>query len=278
MFSCKIIVSVLFLFFIAKTNSDENYLKATTGSNDFDVLIFTQHWPQTVCYTWKENQASHTCSLPTKHDEWTIHGIWPSQYHKIGPQFCNKSMPFNPSALKSIETELQEKWIDIENGKTSYSLWKHEWDKHGTCAATVEHLNSEVKYFKEGLNLLTKYDMKNVLAQENIIPGQTYNTSDILNAIERILGKRGSLICIKSKDTGESYIFEIRICFDKMLQLINCDETYEYPTNCDLSGYVTYPDKLPQGHNVAQKLQIQNVLKYCLFINFWRIFYNRIVS
>lgn len=37
-----------------------------------------------------------------------------------------------------------------------------------------------------------------------------------------------------------------------MLQLIDCDGTYEYPTNCDLHGNVTYLDKVPQGHNVAQ--------------------------
>ncbi|XP_060820469.1 ribonuclease Oy [Bombus pascuorum] len=271
MFSCKIIVNVLFLFFIAKTNSDENYLKTTTGSTDFDVLIFTQHWPQTVCYTWKESAASHTCSLPTEDDEWTIHGIWPSQYNKMGPQFCNKSMPFDHLALKSIERELQEKWIDIECGKTSYSLWEHEWKKHGTCAATLEYLNSEVKYFKAGLNLLTKYDMKSVLSKDNIVPGKTYNTTDILNAIERILGQRGTLICRKNNDTGESYILEIRICFDKMLQLIDCDGTYEYPTNCDLYGHVTYPDKVPQGHNVAQKLQIWNMI---IFSNVYFFFYH----
>ncbi|XP_012163144.2 ribonuclease Oy [Bombus terrestris] len=271
MFSCKIIVNVLFLFFIAKTNSDENYLNVTTESNNFDVLIFTQHWPQTVCYTWQESAASNVCSLPTKHDEWTIHGIWPSQYNKIGPQFCNKSMPFDPLALKSIERELQEKWIDIERGRTSYSLWEHEWDKHGTCAVIVENLNSEVKYFKEGLHLLTNYDMKNLLVKKDIVPGQTYNTTDILKAIEDILGKRGSLMCIKNKDTGESYIFEIRICFDKMLQLIDCDRTYGYPTNCDLSGHVTYPDKVPQGHNVAQKLQIWNMI---IFSNVYFLFYH----
>ncbi|KAK9293494.1 hypothetical protein QLX08_011584 [Tetragonisca angustula] len=247
MSNCKIIINILCLIFIAKASSDEGY----RGSNNFDVLIFTQRWPQTVCYTWKASSPSHTCSLPKEHDEWTIHGIWPSQYHKVGPQFCNKSMPFKPDALKSLKGELQEKWIDVEYGRTSYSLWEHEWNKHGTCAVVLKQLNSEVKYFAEGLNLLAKYDMKNVLAKVNIVPGQKYGTKAILNAIKKVLGKRGVVICRKNKNTGESYILEIRICFDKMLQLMDCDRISEYPTNCDASELVTYPSTVPR-YNVIQ--------------------------
>lgn len=137
--------------------------------------------------------------MPKERDEWTIHGIWPSQYHKVGPQFCNKSMPFDRDALEPLESELQEKWIDIEYGRTSYSLWEHEWNKHGTCAAVMEELSNEFKYFHEGLNLLSAYDMKNVLAKANILPGNTYELATILNGIDRVLGKRGLVICRKSK-------------------------------------------------------------------------------
>ncbi|CAL7934663.1 unnamed protein product [Xylocopa violacea] len=230
--------------------SDEDYYKQPIKSNDFDVLIFTQHWPQTVCFVWKEGSTLHNCSFPEEHDEWTIHGIWPSQYHKMGPQFCNKSMPFNPAALQPIEQELEEKWIDIECGKTSTSLWRHEWEKHGTCAAVLEPLNSEIKFFRTGLDLLNRYDMKDVLAKANITPGQTYSMTTIFDAINHVLGKRGVLICRKNKNTGESYIFEIRICFEKNMELTNCDGVYGYPTNCDSS--VIYPGEVPQRYNVIQ--------------------------
>lgn len=114
-------------------------------------------------------------------------------------------MPFKPDALKSLKGELQEKWIDIEYGRESYSLWEHEWNKHGTCAVVLKQLNSEIKYFTKGLNLLATYDMKNVLAKASIVPGRKYGTTAILNAIERVLGKRGAIICRKNK--VETYLY-----------------------------------------------------------------------
>ncbi|XP_076628303.1 ribonuclease Oy-like [Colletes latitarsis] len=224
---------------------------APAESDNFDVLIFTQHWPQTVCFAWKENLASHTCSLPTHKNEWTIHGVWPSQYHKLGPQFCDDSAKFNPAELKPIEGKLQEKWIDIQYGKESYSLWQHEWNKHGTCAAKLEKVNTELKYFTEGLTLLSKYDMKNVLAKSNILPGKPYATDEFLNAIQKTLGKRGSVMCINDKKTGKLYIFEIRICFNKQFELIDCDGTYGYPTNCNKSNNVIYPGEVPENYKIV---------------------------
>ncbi|XP_054003039.1 ribonuclease Oy [Hylaeus anthracinus] len=222
------------------------------AQSNFDVLIFTQHWPQTVCYLWKESSASHTCSLPRDNDEWTIHGLWPSEYHKLGPQFCNRSLPFNETALKPLWSQLQEKWIDVEYGRESSSLWKHEWEKHGTCSTMLENVNTEVKYFKKGLDLLSQYDMKNVLAKAQILPGNSYAMTDIFNAIQRILGKRGTVICQKDKKTKKSYIFEIRICFNKNFELIDCDGVYGYPTNCDRSTNVIYPGEVPHNYHVVR--------------------------
>lgn len=36
---------------------------------------------------------------------------------------------------------------------------KHEWDKHGTCAAQVDALNSEKKYFGKSLDLYKQIDL-----------------------------------------------------------------------------------------------------------------------
>lgn len=44
--------------------------------NSWDLLIFTQTWPNTLCYTWQGHNASHTCNLPSTKNLWTIHGIW----------------------------------------------------------------------------------------------------------------------------------------------------------------------------------------------------------
>ncbi|XP_012271266.1 ribonuclease Oy [Orussus abietinus] len=229
--------------------SDTDLLES--GSTDFDILIFTQHWPQTVCFQWKEGDANHSCSLP-QGEEWSIHGIWPTQLHKLGPQFCNKSLHFNASALLSIESELNKKWLDVEIGTKPHSFWKHEWDKHGTCAAVLESLNTELKYFQKGLDFLDLYDMKNTLAKASIMPGMVHSVQDILDGVKRILGKNSQVECIKNPKTLESYLFEIRICFNKSLELIDCDGIHGYPSNCDQNEQVNYPGSVPEAYHVIQ--------------------------
>jgi ribonuclease I len=51
---------------------------------NFDILIFTQHWPATVCSQWMESNKAHECVLPKVRNSWTVHGIWPTKYHTIG--------------------------------------------------------------------------------------------------------------------------------------------------------------------------------------------------
>ncbi|XP_033326608.2 ribonuclease Oy [Megalopta genalis] len=222
---------------------------ASARSKDFDLLIFTQRWPNTICTMWKEESPSHSCALPSDKSEWTIHGLWPTQFHRMGPMFCDPSRPFDPSALIPLEDQLKEKWIDIEYGRESYGLWQHEWNKHGTCAAQLPELNTEEKYFGEGLALLSQYDMKNVLASSNILPGSNYAASDLFNAVLQVLGAHPVIVCRKDRETGDSYLFEIRICFDKSLELIDCDQVTEYPTNCGDSEDVIYPADVSSDYN-----------------------------
>ncbi|XP_043269563.1 ribonuclease Oy [Venturia canescens] len=245
---------LLFLIFVVvadgrRGNRRRKYKKAFK-STEFDVLIFTQHWPQTVCYTWKEESPKNECAMPGD-EEWSIHGIWPTKYHVIGPLYCNKSMPFNFAALQPIELELEKKWIDVEKGRKAHSFWTHEWEKHGTCAAVLEPLNSELKYFKEGLALLDQYDMKHVLAKAMIMPGQAYNVQKILDGVKKVLGKTAQVQCVNNPKTHEIYLFEIRICFDKKLNLVDCDGIPGYPTNCSHKKDVIYPGQVPTDYNVV---------------------------
>ena len=66
---------------------------------------------------------------------WTIHGIWPTQNHKIGPLFCNRTDKFDVKKIEGLLPELRSKWTDVRaGGGDEYNFWKHEWEKHGTCA------------------------------------------------------------------------------------------------------------------------------------------------
>ena len=67
---------------------------------------------------------------------WTIHGWWPEYNATSWPQFCNphRFNEFNQSSIETILPFLREYWNACEDWPiNSYGLWKHEWEKHGTC-------------------------------------------------------------------------------------------------------------------------------------------------
>lgn len=233
-----------------------------SANHDWDILIFTQHWPITVCQQWKEKEAKNTCSFPTLRDIWTVHGIWPTRLGSEGPNFCNNTWHFNPDLISPLEQQLEIYWINIEQNTPLESFWKHEWIKHGTCAASLAALNNEAKYFKMGLDLVGKYDMQTVLSKGNIIPKtQGYAVRDIYSTVKSVLKKNPTVECINDSKTGLSYINEIRICFNKNLELIDCDgikdprvhvADTDMITSCSLAKPVMYPNVVP----VASKPEI----------------------
>lgn len=127
-----------------------------------------------------------------------------------------------------------------------YDLWAHEWNKHGTCAASIEPLNSQIKYFSTGLEWLQSLSMSKILAESNIVPSddKLYTIEDFRNAVRSKLNVDPMIEC-RSEKGGKQYLFEIRLCFSKELQLIDCGTVYhmEYmaSTNCMPSPGITYP-------------------------------------
>ncbi|CAH0406811.1 unnamed protein product [Chilo suppressalis] len=223
-------------------------------NHDWDLLIFTQQWPETVCKEWVHHNPSHTCKMPKKEDSWAIHGIWPTKLGTLDPSFCNRTWLFDPEEIRPIETDLINVWTNIEEGTGIYSFWAHEWNKHGTCAAVLEPLDTQYKYFSKGLNFFQQYDMSAVLAKSGIVPDDDneYKLLDIYNAVKNTLEVNPSIQC--RVEEGKSFLVEIRICFDKTLNLTNCDgikysrTVNQVPviTNCDPSSGILYPhNKLP---------------------------------
>lgn len=105
----------------------------------------------------------------------------------------------------------------------TYSLWAHEWTKHGTCAAVLEPFNSELKYFSKGLQWFKKFDMKAELESHNVYPSdtQTYQVIDLSNMIRSHYGVTPMIEC--RKEHNKQWLAEIRMCFDKNLNLRDCD-------------------------------------------------------
>lgn len=44
--------------------------------HNWDLLIFTQTWPNTLCSIWISKNPNHTCNFPPQKNLWTVRGIW----------------------------------------------------------------------------------------------------------------------------------------------------------------------------------------------------------
>ena len=49
-----------------------------------------------------------------KSAKWSIHGLWPTQFGKIAPGYCNDTWKFEYKAVESIRDQLDIYWPDVE--------------------------------------------------------------------------------------------------------------------------------------------------------------------
>uniref|UniRef100_A0A8C5M3D6 Uncharacterized protein n=1 Tax=Leptobrachium leishanense TaxID=445787 RepID=A0A8C5M3D6_9ANUR len=181
-------------------------------------LILTHHWPVTVC-----EMDGIKCDNPPNY--WTLHGVWPDK-----SQMCNNSWPFDYSEIQDIAVEMNKLWPDVIHPNRT-QLWKHEWQKHGTCAATLESLNSQHKYFSKGLELYKQVDLNSALQKSGIVPStKYYQMKDITCAIRNIYGVVPKIQCLPPQQVEDAQTLgQIEFCFDKAFQRTDC--THEFPSS-----------------------------------------------
>lgn len=176
----------------------------------------------------------HTCYIPANVTTWTVHGLWPTEKTSQGPQFCNASshtLDFDPASLNPILGQLIKFWPNLYNDTELYNFWKHEWCKHGTCAITLDSINSELKYFQKGLELQKKFDLLRILSDAGIKPSDeaTYEFTEFLNGLMKGLGARPTISCVYVKDTKTQYIAQIEFCISKDFDVIDCPTKHGGP-------------------------------------------------
>ncbi|XP_063878567.1 ribonuclease Oy-like isoform X1 [Scylla paramamosain] len=218
----------------------------------WDVLIFTQQWPITSCISHMEHDPGASCNLFPNMTSWTVHGIWPTTLGTIGPNFCNKSWHFQEKEIIAIEPYLIKYWGNIYAEDSRTSLWKHEWLKHGTCAAQLPQLNTQKKYFEKGLEWVVRYDILAVLTKSNIMPSdlETHSVKNIFQAVKDAFGVDPAIDCIYDKNTRQHILSQIKLCFDPSLKLVDCDGIIGFGTHqlgtCPPKG-ITYPATVRNG-------------------------------
>lgn len=221
------------------------------NSTDWDVIVFTQRWPVTICSQWIQANIKNSCLMPTDNSIWTVHGIWPTKSGTRGPWNCNK-IHFNESSISEIESDLKQCWINIENNTKPTSFWEHEWDKHGTCAMILPTLNTELKFFSKGMEWNKAFNIRDILLSTSIMPSSSgYTIDKIYNSIRNVINHNPIMQCVVDKNTKESLLSEIQICLDRSFNVIDCDpvkglfenviQAGNVLTDCSLKKVVVYP-------------------------------------
>jgi len=191
-------------------------------SNDWDMLVFAQVWPETACI---EGNLTHqyACSIAQNISTWTVHGIWPTLNGTLGPNYCNDSDKFNPAPIQPLLSQLTEYWPNLHTDESFYSFWIHEWEKHGTCAGSLPVLRGEYNYFNTGLMLNKKFDILNLLTAHQLVPSsQGYDYISLKASLKEILGGEISFVCFYEKKYGTQYLLQVDICLNKSFQVVDC--------------------------------------------------------
>ncbi|CAB3397883.1 unnamed protein product [Caenorhabditis bovis] len=197
---------------------------ASSAVANFDYLMFTTINPVAVCRA-DDDTVPNSCEIPSGTPEWTIHGLWPNYDNGSYPQFC-QGIPkhFNESLIKPIEDEMKKFWPNLYPKKTVKSFWKHEYDKHGTCAQSDEKFSTEFKYFKMILDIYKKLNISKAMSligkSEKSINRKVFERT-IGTAIG---GKHFEFNCLKDKKTSQWLLGDIRICLDKDLTIRDCPD------------------------------------------------------
>lgn len=123
----------------------------------------------------------------TDQNNWSIHGWWPEYSRTKWPQFCDpkRYSEFNANAIAPIRSKLELYWGTCPGYPPAYQLWKHEWQKHGTCVVDV----SVVDYFNHTINAFLR-------AKHNNFYGCCADPIDSIDLIDSIDGKNGDTCLI----------------------------------------------------------------------------------
>ncbi|XP_074436349.1 ribonuclease T2 isoform X2 [Larus michahellis] len=193
--------------------TSDKFTQRDSHPHTWKKLYLAHHWPVTVC-----KMSANDCQDPPEY--WTIHGLWPDKAEE-----CNRTWHFNVSEIKDLMPDMRRYWPDVLHSSLNRTqFWKHEWDKHGTCAATLEVLNSQKKYFGKALELYQHVDLNSCLLKAGIKPSSSYyQMTAIKEALTRFYGVTPKIQCLPPEEGEKAQtIGQIEFCFTKELQLRNC--------------------------------------------------------
>ncbi len=174
-------------------------------AGEFDYWALTLSWSPTFCASEAGRSNRQQCA-PGRRFAFVVHGLWP-QYENGWPENCDGAERYVPNALINS-------MIDIMPSK---GLIIHEWRTHGTCS---------------GLSQRAYFALTRKLFERIVIPARYIQpTAHILTSPKQMKhdflatnrGLRGDGLTVQCGNrTDRANLSEVRICFDRDLNLRNC--------------------------------------------------------
>ncbi|KAG0202711.1 ribonuclease T2-like [Mortierella sp. NVP41] len=238
-----------------------------TGAEPFDAYSC----PLNVLSCSPDSRTVNACCLPSMglivlaqqwHDgvgpnnAFTLHGLWPDTCAGgHGPRKgCDHRRIYNDvaSRLKRYRgtppgfiDEMNSYWGSFKGQGNNNAFWSHEWSKHGTCisnlapSCTQNYISNQdvYDYFRQGLDLRSRYDLFKALAEGGIQPGTNPHVEDMHAAIGRAFG--GGVDVQINCENG--VLNEIWMYFNVKNGNQYVPTSAKYQGSC--RGYVAYPVK-----------------------------------
>ncbi|KAJ9563786.1 hypothetical protein OSB04_008946 [Centaurea solstitialis] len=179
-------------------------------AKDFDFFYFVQQWPASSC------DSRGGCCYPKTgkpKEDFGIHGLWPNYNNGTYPSKCDPTNSFDYSKVSDLESVLQKEWPTLAcPSGDGLKFWRHEWEKHGTCAESVF---DEHGYFEAGLSLKKKANLLGALEHAGITPddGKFHKMEEIRDAITKGVGYAPYIEC-NVDSSGNYQLYQVFQCVD----------------------------------------------------------------
>jgi len=202
------------------------------GASDWcptqSLYILSQELPATFCL----EKGKEPCTAEAGPHGWIVHGLWLDDASSRRHIDDCKGSKFSDQEIGDLMPKLTASWPDLLTGQDGDDadsskvdwLWRHEWDKHGTCFMACDSgVSSEHDYFSLALDLASQHDVGRILQQAGIEPdnSQKVASQTIFDAIQSATGVSPVVDCYKDSDGGD-YLYQVLLCAQPGGELVDC--------------------------------------------------------
>lgn len=196
-----------FLCLAPNDGDDEN----TCCYEKYGLIMQTQFWDSSSNPGRKRDSNGQP-------DKFTIHGLWNDLCDGSYKQYCNRKLEIGDSEsvrdilVKGFQKEelwdkMSQYWLN-DNGDNE-ELWKHEFNKHGTCFSTIlpscftddyQEFENAVAFYQKTVEIWELLQTYDILLNAGITPSfnNKFSLSDIENALSNAhSGKKVYVGCDK---------------------------------------------------------------------------------